>query len=156
MKQQGSFSFPPLARDVCLIVSVTLLSSIVFNSLRQNGVYVIPKTIRAAGFHRVDVLQAKDEFDAGAVFVDARPAEEYRVKHVKGALNVPLALFDFAYRMKLGHLDRQRELVIYGRSISTLYDEEVAVELLSRGHTNIMVMVEDLDGWSKRGYPCEP
>ena len=156
MKYQDGINILRLSKEVCLIVGVTLISGMAINFFRQDGVHIIPDTFRSARFHRIDVHRAKLKFDAGALFIDARSADEYREKHVKDALNLPLTLFDFVYRMKLERLDRQKELVVYGRSISTLYGEEVAVRLLSKGHTNVVVMEEDFDDWSKRDFPSEP
>ena len=44
-----------------------------------------PMSIPGGTFASVE--QAKEQFDQGAVFVDARVAAEYAEKHVKGAIN---------------------------------------------------------------------
>lgn len=39
---------------------------------------------------RITLAEAKADFDGGkAVFVDTRPAEQFAVEHIKGAINVP-------------------------------------------------------------------
>lgn len=37
---------------------------------------------------RIAVAEAKRAFDEGAIFIDARSPDQYRIEHVKGAINV--------------------------------------------------------------------
>jgi len=87
--------------------------------------------------------------------VDARPAEYYRQGHIPGAVSLPTALFDFVYMMKFAGTDPEREIIVYGRDISRLHDEETASRLQARGHRNISIMPGSLAAWQKRGYPLE-
>lgn len=70
-----------------------------------------------------------------------------------GALNLPLAIFDFMYDMKLGKTDKTKEIVVYGRTISKQYDEEVAFKLVTRGFKNVRILKDGLSDWKKNHYP---
>ncbi|MCP4112820.1 MAG: rhodanese-like domain-containing protein, partial [Desulfobacteraceae bacterium] len=89
------------------------------------------------------------------IIIDARPSEFFRQKHIKRAVNLPPALFDFVYMMRFNNLDPQKELIVYGRNISRHYDEEVVFKLVSRGHKNVKVLAGGLPAWEKAGYPIE-
>lgn len=48
---------------------------------------------------RITLADAKADFDSGrAIFVDTRPADAYKLEHVKGAINIPLADVDSRYK----------------------------------------------------------
>ena len=75
-----------------------------------------------------------------ALFIDARPAGFYDQMHIKGATSLPLTLFDLMYMMDLGSVSKTKDIIVYGRTLSSLYDEHVARKLILRGHKNTMVL----------------
>jgi len=143
-------------KDFLLILSVSLLLGLVFNFSNPGGITLIPQNWFRKTPAQIDVHWAKLKHDAGtALFVDARPVEFFRQSHIKGAANLPLALFDFVYMMNFGDLDTQREIIVYGRNISSRYDEEVLFKLVPRGHENVKVLPGGLTAWKENGYPLE-
>ena len=84
------------------------------------------------------------------------PANFYEQEHAAGAESLPLAIFDFMYDMSLGQVDKSKEIIVYGRTISKHYDEEVAVKLVARGHKNVTILKGGLRDWKKNGYPVKP
>ncbi len=143
-------------KDFLLILSVSLLLGLVFNFSNPGGITLIPQNWFRKTPAQIDVHWAKLKHDAGtALFVDARPVEFFRQSHIKGAVNLPLALFDFVYMMNFGDLDTQREIIVYGRNISSRYDEEVLFKLVFRGHENVKVLPGGLTAWKENGYPLE-
>jgi rhodanese-related sulfurtransferase len=90
------------------------------------------------------------------VLVDARPAELFAQKHLPAAINLPAALFDILYPLKLGReLKPDQAVLVYGRTISRRYDEDVAQMLLQR-HENIKVIEGDMKTWEAKGLPAAP
>jgi rhodanese-related sulfurtransferase len=58
--------------------------------------------------------------------------------------------------MKLGRLLKPEQTVlVYGRTISRRYDDDVAQKLLQR-HENIRVLEEGVQGWEAKGLPVAP
>jgi predicted sulfurtransferase len=48
---------------------------------------------------RVTAEEAKKDFDAGtAVFVDTRSEYAYKMEHIKGAISLPLEMFEARYK----------------------------------------------------------
>ncbi|MDQ1333842.1 MAG: Rhodanese-like protein [Thermodesulfobacteriota bacterium] len=143
--------------DFALILGFALALGILFNLANPAGIDLIPLTWSHNPSPAIDVHWARLKYDRGStIFVDARPAEFFNERHIKGAINLSPNLFDFVYRMKLSNVDPKDEIVVYGRNISRLYDEEVAFKLTSRGHGNIRILLGGLPAWKERGYPLGP
>jgi 3-mercaptopyruvate sulfurtransferase SseA len=90
-----------------------------------------------------------------AFFLDARPSNFYGKDHIKGAKNLPLVIFDFMYMMELSEVEKDKEIIINGRSFSTRYDDQVARKLKLLGHKNVKILDGGLSKWKKKGYPIE-
>jgi rhodanese-related sulfurtransferase len=58
--------------------------------------------------------------------------------------------------MSIGQTDKSKEIIVYGRTISKRHDEEVASNLVARGHKNVKILKGGLDAWKKKHYPVEP
>ena len=58
--------------------------------------------------------------------------------------------------MTLADADKEIEIIVYGRSISRHYDEEVANKLSIRSHKNVKILKGGLSAWKKSGCPVEP
>ena len=113
----------------------------IFNLSNPNGISLVPQSWSDEPVAKVDLSSAMAKHAKGeALFVDARPANFYEQEHIKGAVNIPLPLFDIVYLMELGEEERSKEIIVYGRNISSLYDEHVARKLRLRGHENVLVV----------------
>ncbi len=144
------------AIDFILILSVGLVLGLVFNFSNPGGINLIPESWSRTSPPFIDAHLAKLKYDEGtALFVDARPAEFFKQRHIQAAVNLPLALFDFVYMMKFNSLAPEKEMIVYGRNISRHYDEGVAFKLASRGHVNVKVLSGGMSAWQKKGYPLE-
>ncbi|MFZ0928598.1 MAG: response regulator [Syntrophobacteraceae bacterium] len=142
--------------DILVMVVCGFILGLVFNAANPGSVRLLPQSWSASSPPFIDLDSAKAKFDAKSVlFVDARPPEYYRQGHIPGAVNLPASLFDFVYMMKLAGTDPEREIIVYGRDISRLHDEETASRLQARGHRNISIMPGSLAAWQKRGHPVE-
>jgi rhodanese-related sulfurtransferase len=84
------------------------------------------------------------------------PANFYDREHIQGAINMPLPLFDIVYMMTFSEEAKTKEIIVYGRTMSKLYDVEVANKLVLRGYKNTRVLEGGLSEWKKKGYPVEP
>ncbi len=143
--------------DLALILCVSLVIGVLFNFANPSGVPLIPASWSRPAIGAVDPALARSRAEQGAaVIVDARPREFYEHRHVPGAVNLPLALFDFVYGMEMAQIDPAREIVVYGGNVSRRYDDDVAALLLERGHEDVKLLSGGLDAWEKRGFPVAP
>lgn len=142
--------------DFLLIILMAACIGSLFNYANPQGIPLLPDIMFRAPAASVDVDEAKRLIDSGeAILVDARPKEFYDQKHIKGAVNVPLALFDIIYMMKLSQEDLARPVIVYGRNISKHFDEEVSFRLKLKDHDDVRVLSGGLKTWEARGYEVE-
>jgi rhodanese-related sulfurtransferase len=142
--------------DCALILILALAVGIIFNVVAPQGIPLLQESVMRARSATVDPGTAKGMVEEeGALLVDARPKELYDQKHIKGAVNIPLSLFDIMYMMKLGSLDPERPLIVYGRNISRLYDEELAFRLKQRDHERVRLLDGGLSAWESQGYQVD-
>lgn len=136
--------------DFALIIIGAMLVGLIFNFTSPNGVPLLPEILFKASPPSIALQDAKTLVAANqAILIDARPNEFFSQKHIAGAINVPPALFDFVYLMQLSQLDPQKTLIIYGRTISKRYDEEVADRLLQRDHDDVRMLAGSMDLWDQ-------
>ena len=142
--------------DIVIIVSLSFLISIIFNLSNPNGIRFLPKSLSEEAVPTIVCSVAVQKYhDGNTLFIDAMQTNFFKKEHIKGALNLPLALFDIVYMLELGEVDKHKEIIVYGRTISRLYDEEVARKLILRGHSNTKILEGGLSRWKKEGYPVE-
>jgi len=69
---------------------------------------------------------------------------------------MPMAIFDIVYLMSFSEEEKDKEIVVYGNTLSRPYDLEIAEKLLLRGYTDVKVLEGGLAAWEANGYPVEP
>lgn len=143
--------------DFVLLIGVSVLFALVFNQTNPNGIPVFQKLPSKDAVASISLSAAAEEHKKGeTVFVDAMPSNFYDKEHIRGAINMPLTVFDIVYMMTFAEEEKTRKIIVYGRTISRLYDLEVANKLVLRGYKNARVLEGGLSDWKKKGYPVEP
>ena len=143
------FSETPTARQPKRYVSVTATVSLVL-------MLAAPMTIpfRAASFQdhldtteTATIADVRRAIDTGeAVLVDARPAFEYEIGHIPGAINIPVdsenlqSLYE-AYRLQ------GRALIVYCIGPYCDAAERLAARLKSLGHRRVRVFPGGWEAW---------
>jgi rhodanese-related sulfurtransferase len=147
----------PSRMDFVLILCVSLVIGVLFNTANPGGVPLIPPSWSRPAAGAVDPSLARSRLEQGAaILVDARPREFFDQRHIPGAVNLPMALFDFVYGMEMADVDPGREVVVYGGDISRRYDDDVAAMLMERGHRDVKLLSGGLSAWMERGFPVTP
>lgn len=134
--------------DMAIIIIAGTLLGLLYNFASPSGVPIIPQIWQHPSSRQINVFDAKTM--AGhqkIIIVDARPVEFYNQEHIKGALNLPPALFDFVYMMRFSQLDAKTPIIVYGRTFSRHYDETIAYKLSERGHRDVFVLGGGLKAW---------
>lgn len=142
--------------DFVLILALAVVIGLVFNFSNPAGLSLVPASWSREAVPGIDAEWLRLRMESGApLILDARPAEFYRRWHLRGAVNMPRALFDFVYSMRLASLDPATRVVVYGRTLSSLYDEDVAAMLRDRGFSDVAVLRGDREVWEAKGLPME-
>ena len=51
--------------------------------------------------------------------------------------------------------NKEKKIIVYGGTVSKLYDRELADKLLLRGHEQVRILEGGLAAWEAKGYPVE-
>jgi len=142
--------------DYLLIVGLSVVCALVFNSSNFKGIPVVPQSFLHEAVSFENPSTAFDKLKKGeTLFVDARPYSFYEQEHIPGAVSLPVSIFGFMYDMSIGQTDKSKEIIVYGRTISRRHDEEVASNLVARGHKKVKIFKGGLNSWKKKHYPVE-
>jgi len=140
--------------DYFLVLSVSIILATIFNYSNPNGIPLFPGFPNRNAVSAIGPAAAFEEFQRReTLFLDARPANFYQERHIKGAVNIPLTLFDIVYLMTFAKEDKEKKIIVYGGTISKLYDLELADKLLLRGYEQVRILEGGLSGWEEKGYP---
>jgi rhodanese-related sulfurtransferase/DNA-binding transcriptional ArsR family regulator len=149
-RREGKFVFYELSDDTVL----DLLASV--RRIAERNLAEVERVVRNYFDRRdslepVSRLELIDRVRAGLVTVlDVRPADEFALGHVPGALNIPLSQLE----KRLAEFDSDREIVAYCRGPYCVLSYE-AVAML-RGHGFTARRLEDgLPEWRAAGLPIE-
>jgi rhodanese-related sulfurtransferase len=142
--------------DFIFIVGVSVLLALSFNHTNPNGIPLFPSPPDANSIPVVSASAAMQDYSQGKVLIlDAMPPNFYQKRHIKGAVNMPMTLFDIVYLMNFSEEDRDRTILVYGNSISRPYDLEIASKLMLRGYEDVKIIDGGLPAWEAKGYPVE-
>jgi len=143
--------------DFGLILTVAAAVGFLFNWANPSGVDLVPSHWSRPAAATADVGASRRLVESGqAVLIDARPQESFKLGHIAGAANLPPALFDFMYGMRLAKLPPERPVLVYGRTVSRLYDEAVADLLKKRGHKDVRIIQGGMEAWKRAGGTLKP
>jgi rhodanese-related sulfurtransferase len=142
--------------DFLLIVGVSVLLAVSFNHSNPNGVPLFPAALEKEAVPTISAVQAMEaQGRDGALIVDAMPANFYQRGHIKGAVNMPMALFDIVYLMNFSEENKERPILVYGSTVSRPYDLEIAGKLMLLGYSDVKIITGGLSAWESMGYPVE-
>jgi CRP-like cAMP-binding protein len=139
-----------------LIIGVSVLLALLFNQSNPNRISLFPKSADRKAIPLISAAQAMEEMKTGdTLIVDAGPEGFYQRKHIQGAISVPLSVFDILYEVTFGEEEKAKKVIVYGGTMSKLYDWELASMLLLKGHKDVRVLEGGTAAWEKAGYPLE-
>ena len=158
-----------IAKELAWIVGTALVVAFCANALHPRGIALIGEWDTALGVvsarskqdvvdRRIeidDVETAKKLYDAGAVFVDARPAGVFAAGRIRGARSLPAYEMEEHMESFLENVPPDAPLVTYcsGR---TCEDSHFLAEWLKEmGYTRVQVFVDGYPAWTAAGYPVE-
>jgi rhodanese-related sulfurtransferase len=108
------------------------------------------------GVKTVSLAQAYAMFQQGqALFLDARPPDEFNELHVPKSLNITPDMMAAGMAGKVAGLARDREIVVYCGQVSCDLALKVAEKLQSLGFTRVTAFVGGFRAWDEAGYPAD-
>ena len=108
------------------------------------------------GVKTVNLAQAYARFQQGqALFIDARPADEFNELHVAKALNLTPDMVEAGVAEKVAGLARDREIVVYCGQVSCDLALKLAEQLQAMGFTRVTTYIGGFRAWDEAGYPAD-
>ena len=142
--------------DFLLVIGMSVLLAITFNLSNPYGIPLVPEPPDAESITSISASAAMEDYRQGhTLIVDAMPNNFYSQRHIKGAVNMPMALFDIVYLISFSEQDKAKRIVVYGNTISRSYDLELADKLVLRGYTDVNIMDGGMNAWEANGYPVD-
>jgi rhodanese-related sulfurtransferase len=113
------------------------------------------RQIKFQGVKTLSLAQAYALHQQGkALFIDARPAEEFRDLHISGAVNLPEENLEAGGAVPPG-LAKDREIVVYCGQESCNAALKTAEALQKLGYANVAAFMGGFKAWDEAGYPAE-
>lgn len=159
-----------ILKEIAILISFSAMTALVVNHFSSNGIAffgawdVRKGTISAKSKNDVvdhereiqNVKEAKKIYDSGeAIFVDARPEDMYYEGHIKGAVSLPVHMFDERVDAFIADNPETALIVTYcsGRECD---DSHALAQLLNEfGYFHVKVFVDGYPEWEKAGFPVE-
>jgi rhodanese-related sulfurtransferase len=146
--------------DYFLMLGLSLVFALVFNLYNDNQIPLVQGGSGLEPVPEISVTRALDLYRKGeALVVDARKANFYDQRHIKGAMNLPVLFFDLQYPMFQFMLEqtgipRSKPVIVYGGGFSRRFDLELARLLKDKDHEAVMVLAGHPAAWEK-AFPVE-
>ena len=147
-------------KEICLIIGISCFVGIAFNFFWVNRVpFITPSKAELYAKKEIPTLtleETKEKLDQGGIIVlDAREAGDYELKHIKGALSLPVSHFGLYYPKMKKLMPKEAEIVVYCAGEECGASLHLAEELISLQYKNIQVFLGGWVVWNKAGYPAE-
>ena len=98
---------------LAVIVATGVVAGFAWNALSGRGFVLGQSVFIQAGDEVIEAPEAKSRLDRGALFLDARPVDFYKMSHIPGALSLPEPDFDRAFAALEPRLRGHFNLVLY-------------------------------------------
>lgn len=92
--------------------------------------------------------------ESSALFIDARHEFDFKLGHIKGAINIPLKDFD-ARKETLASLPKDKPVVAYCDGAECNSSIELAAKLHALGFTNVKIFFGGWREWEAHHLPTE-
>lgn len=147
-------------KEILVIIGISCCTGVVFNLFWTNRVpFITPPKAEIYAQKRILTITleeaGKKHNQGAAIFLDARDAGQYQLKHIKGALNLPVRHFELYYSKMKKLLPKDAEIVVYCEGEECGASLHLAEELIGLQYKRIQVFLGGWVEWNKAGYPAE-
>ena len=105
----------------------------------------------------ISLTEAKKLFlKQAAVFIDARPDNDYEKGHIKGAHSLPWHDVDQKFSEVIKDLSPNIPIITYCDGEACSLSHDLTMFLLNMGFNNVRVLINGWTLWQKAGLPVEP
>jgi rhodanese-related sulfurtransferase len=142
-----------LAR-VAAILALGIGLGLAWNALSGRGIALARNVFIRAEDEVIEAQEAKARLDKGALFLDARPIDFYKMEHIRGALPLPEPDFEQAFAKLEPRLRSSFDIVVYCSGWGCEASHIVAGKLRQRG-IHAAILHEGWPAWNDAHYPTK-
>jgi rhodanese-related sulfurtransferase len=137
-----------------LIVVFGVAAGLAWNALSGRGIALTGNAFvrEGEGLMEVPAAEARKRQEKGALFLDARGLDFYKMGHIPGALSLPEEDFDAAFARIEPELRRSLDVVVYCSGYGCEASHIVARKLRER-KIEAAILHEGWPAWQDAGYP---
>lgn len=106
------------------------------------------------GASSIDVLEAKQLYDRGVVFIDVRPVVNWSIAHIQGAISLDFET-KFTRESLSDVINLENPAVIYCQGPRCLRSSKAVDKAVSWGFTNIYYFRDGYPAWKIAGFPFD-
>ncbi|HLA68837.1 MAG TPA: rhodanese-like domain-containing protein [Bacteroidota bacterium] len=146
-------------REGLAIAICSVVFGFSYTFVQEKGLFAKPASRRAtlgtvsAAPSVIEIQEALSLFQSGeAVFVDSRHGFDYKLGHIRGALNLPLEEFDTKADV-IASLPRNKILITYCDGADCNSSIELATKLMESGFTSVKVFFAGWNEWQGQRLP---
>jgi rhodanese-related sulfurtransferase len=139
---------------VLAILGLGVSLGLAWNALSGRGIALTKNVFVRAEDEVIEAKEAKARLDKGALFLDARPIDFYKMEHIPGALPLPEPEFDAAFARLEPRLRTSFDIVVYCSGWGCEASHIVAAKLRERG-VHAAILHEGWPAWTEAKYPTK-
>jgi rhodanese-related sulfurtransferase len=159
-----------IIKEMNFLLGIAIISAFTVNFFSPKGIAlvgqwgesqsVIASTAQSDVFSgQLEIKQvktAKQIYDKDkAVFVDARPLENFKKGHIKGAKSLPLDQFDNLIEAFKETYPTDTFIVTYCSKRSCDDSHKLEQLMFDHGYINVSIFIDGYNVWKAEGYPIE-
>jgi rhodanese-related sulfurtransferase len=152
--KQASWQVPALL--ILSAVAALAVNAVRTDPLPLIGDFSVAARITTATGERMDITLEEAEklfFTHAAVFIDARPVEDYAQGHIRDSRSLPWQDVDLNFMAVTADLEFTTPIITYCDSASCELSHDLALFLRDAGFMNTRVLVNGWTVWRQAGLP---
>ncbi len=150
-------------RQLALIILAATAVALISNHFRTSPLQLMGKWSQEARLTSPSGRQLAITLDeakvlqqsGGAVFMDARPLEEFTKGHIQGAISLPWHEAEQRVMDITADMENEAVIITYCDGDSCNLSKDLALLLENLGFSNIRILVNGWAVWQKAGLPVD-
>ena len=144
-------------REASQLVLLAAVLGFGYTALTARGIFAetVPSPPPLSSPPLIHLNEAKSIYDSGeAIFIDARHTFDYKMGHVKGAINIPLVEYG-GMKEVINAIPKEKMIVVYCDGAECNSSIQFAVKLSEEGFSNVKIFFGGWREWEEKNLPTE-
>ena len=134
------------------IAAAGVAAGLLWNAASPRGFALGRSVFVQSGDEVIEAPEAKSRLDKGALFLDARPADFWKMSRIPGSLSLPEDDFESTFAKLEPRLRQTFNIVVYCSGYGCEASHIVARKLRDKG-VHAAILNEGWPAWTDAGYP---